>query len=164
VICGAKKKRRKSLNFTEMKKSVILLGLTGVVIISLLSCAKGGAADSSDSGGSTHYYAPNDSVAPVLEITTPVTDQVITSGNTINVTGKITDETGLYRGSIRITNDANGELQKEQLYEIHGLLDYSFNMSYATLVTTASNYTITVWFEDHGLNRTTKTVKIKVNP
>jgi hypothetical protein len=147
-----------------MKKTFVLFALPGVILMSLFSCAKGGVKDSSNDGSSTHYFAPNDSVAPVLAITTPVTDQVFTSGNAINVTGRITDETGLYRGSIRIVNDANGELQKEQLYEIHGVLDYSFSLLYTTLVTTASNYTVTVWFEDHGLNRTTKMVKIKVNP
>ena len=35
--------------------------------------------------------------------------------------------TVLYQGSIRITNDANGELLKQQLYEIHGVLSYNFN-------------------------------------
>ena len=35
------------------------------------------------------------------------------SGNAINVTGRITDELGLYRGNIRITNDGNGGVLKE---------------------------------------------------
>jgi hypothetical protein len=146
-----------------MKRSLAFLGLSGILLCALCGCDKGGAV-ADDSSNTNHYYAPNDSVAPVLDITTPVAGQIITSGNAINVTGRITDETGLYQGSIRIVNDANGELQKQQLYEIHGILDYSFNLSYTTLVTVPSDYTITVWFEDHGLNRTTKTIKIKVNP
>ena len=147
-----------------MKKWFVIAGVMGIVIAAVAGCAKGGVPGDDDNGGGPHYYAPNDSVAPVLEITTPVANQVITSGNAINVTGRITDESGLYRGSIRITNDANGELQKEQLYDIHFVLDYSFNFSFTTFVTTPSNYTVTVWFEDHGLNKTTKAVKVKVNP
>jgi hypothetical protein len=89
---------------------------------------------------------------------------VFISGNVINVTGRITDDLGLYRGSIRITNDANNAVVKEQLYEIHFVLSYDFNISYTTNVSVPSNYTVTVFFEDHGYNNATKSVKVKVNP
>ena len=154
--------KKKNRNFIGMKKWFILMGLFGVVFTSLFSCGKGGTAINEDSG--PHYYVPDDSIAPVLQIATPAPDQVFLSGNTINVTGRITDENGLYRGSVRITKDANGEIVKEQLYEIHGILDYSFSVNETATVTTASDYTVTVWFEDHGLNKTTKNVKVKVNP
>ena len=145
-----------------MKKSVlfvmVIMMLTGINT----SCSKGGAAGGDDGG--SHIEAPSDVTAPVLVINTPTTNQVFTSGSTINVTGKITDDLGLYRGTIKITNDANGEVLKNQAFEIHGILTYDYNISYTPSVTITSNYTVTVSFEDHGSNSTTQTVKIKVNP
>jgi len=79
------------------------------------------------------------------------------------VEGKVTDN-GLYQGSIRITDDANGSLIKEQLYEIHGFQLYNFSLAYRAAVTVITNYTVTVQYEDHGLNKATKAVKVKVNP
>lgn len=135
---------------------VLLIILTG------LSCSKGGDEGGGDDG--PHIVSPNDVTAPVLVINTPTTNEVFTTGNVISITGKITDDLGLYRGTIRVTNDANGELLKQQVYEIHGVLSYNYNVSYTPSVTVASNYTVTVSFEDHGSNATTQTVKIKVNP
>jgi Bacterial Ig domain len=135
---------------------VLLIVLTG------FSCSKGGNEGGDDDG--THVVSPNDVTAPVLVINTPTTNEVFATGNTINITGRITDDLGLYRGTIRVTNDANGELLKQQVYEIHGVLSYNYNVSYTPSVTVASNYTVTVSFEDHGSNATTQTVKIKVNP
>jgi len=139
--------------------------LVSAILVLLASCSKGGST--SDNGGSVIHNnntPPVDTVAPVLDIFTPSANQVFTSGNTINVTGRITDDLGLYRGSIRISNDANGSILKEQLYEIHYQLLYNFNISYTPNVTVPSNYTVTVFFEDHGLNSATKSVKIQVNP
>ena len=136
-----------------------------VLITVFAACSKGGTAtDDGDGSGGPHVVTPTDVTAPVIDITTPVVNQVFASGNVINVTGKLTDDYGLYRGSIRISNDAGGAVLKEQLYEIHGLLFYNYSISYTATVTTSADYTVTVTFEDHGLNTTTKSVKIKVNP
>ena len=128
------------------------------------ACSKGGTTTQDDGGGGPHEIVPGDVTPPVLDIITPVASQVFTSGNTINVTGRITDDAGLYRGSVRITNNADGALLKEQLYEIHGIKLYDFNVAYATAAAASSDFTITVTFEDHGLNSTSKSVKVKVNP
>lgn len=140
-----------------MKRLRLLYGVLGVFI--LVSCSKGGGTPDDN-----HIIDNNDVIAPVIEITTPTDGQVFTNGNSINVTGKVTDDGGLYRGSIRITNDANGALVKEQLYEIHGFQSFNFNISHTTAVTTVSDYTVTVRFEDHGTNVTAASVKVKVNP
>ncbi|MBI5372587.1 MAG: hypothetical protein HZA79_11255 [Sphingobacteriales bacterium] len=133
--------------------------LTGI----LFACSKSGSSTDTGSGG-PHVVTDNDTTRPVLEITSPVSNQVYASGSTISVSGKISDDLGLYRGNIRITNDANGEILKEQLYEIHGVLLYNFNISYPASVTAVSDYTVAVFFEDHGLNGVSRTLKIKVNP
>src|SRR5689334_2965176 len=110
--------KKKNCRFTGMKTRVHLsLFLTGAVLFAV-ACSKGGS--SADNGGGPHPTpSPVDTIAPVLTINTPTPNQVFTSGNIINVTGRITDDLGLYRGSIRITNDANNAILKEQLYEIH---------------------------------------------
>ncbi|HUR67364.1 MAG TPA: hypothetical protein VMZ03_13520 [Chitinophagaceae bacterium] len=140
--------------------------LTLVVGATLLACSRGGSgAGQFDGGGAGgHVSAPSDSIPPVLIVSTPVPDQVYSSGAIINVSGTISDNNGLYRGSIRITNDANGALLKEQLYEIHGLTSYNFNINQVVTVGALTNYTVTVWFEDHNYNAASKAVRIKVNP
>jgi hypothetical protein len=129
-----------------------------------VACSKGSTSSAHSGGGGSPTPAPNDTTAPSLNINTPTSNQVFTSGNVINVTGRITDDLGLFRGSIRIVNDANNVVLKEQLYEIHYVLAYDFNISYTTNVTVPSDYTVTVFFEDHGYNNATKSVKVKVNP
>lgn len=148
--------------FTSMYFSFrSILGFIAVVLI-MMSCSKGGTTENDD--GPVHTPSPNDTIAPVLTINTPLINQVFTSGNVINVSGRVTDDLGLYHGSVRITNDANGALLKEQLYEIHFALSHNFNVSYTANVAAPSDYTITVSFQDHGFNTTAKTVKVKVNP
>ena len=127
----------------------------------LSACSKGG---SPNDGGSGNNPSPTDTIPPVLSVQTPTNNQVFNTGNTINVTGLVTDDLGLYRGSIRIVNDASGLLLKEQLYEIHFFKQYNFSVSQVVNVTVPTDFTITVWFEDHGYNKTTKVVKVKVNP
>ena len=137
----------------------ILSVSTACLLLAAMACSKGTAVDDNQ-----HIVNDKDTVAPVLVINTPLADQQFTSGNTISITGRITDESGLYRGSVKLINDANGETLKQQAYEIHGVKDYSFSVSHTAVVTTVSNYTVVVSFEDHGLNNVNRSVKIKVNP
>ena len=132
----------------------------------LAACSKGGSGTVDDGNGGQigHDSGVVDTTAPNLTVNTPVENQVYNSGDNISVTGRITDDLGLYQGSIRITNDANGAVLKEQLYEIHFILGYDFNVNYVATVTTLSNYTVTVSFMDHGLNIASKSVHVKVNP
>lgn len=137
----------------------IVLPFLVISIFAGIACSKGSAVDDN-----LHIVNDKDTVAPVLTINTPFADQQFSNGNTISITGRITDESGLYRGSVKLINDANGETLKQQAYEIHGVKDYSFTVNHTASVTTVSNYTVVVSFEDHGLNNTTRSVKIKVNP
>ena len=147
-----------------MNTGYIKLFFAAAVITMLAACSKGGSAANTEGPGEIHIPSPTDTTAPVLVISTPTANQVFTSGNTINVSGRITDDLGLYQGSIRITDDANNNVLKEQLYEIHYVLAYDYNVSYTTSVSVPSNYTVTVSFMDHGYNVTTRSVKVKVNP
>ena len=138
---------------------VLLISLTGV----LIACSKGGTTTDDGSGG-PHIVTDNDTTRPVLTVTTPVSNQVYSNGSSISVSGTITDDLGLYRGSIRITNDVTGEIVKEQLYEIHGVLTYNFSVAAIATVTAVTDFTVSVFYEDHGLNGVSRTLKVKVNP
>ena len=139
-------------------KNSLLYFLLAIVFI---SCTKGGGTPSDDPLHNT--IDPNDSSFPDVVVNTPTDNQVFASGNPITVTGKVSDNS-LYRGSISITNEANGLIVKDQAYEIHYIPVYDFSLSYTASVTTATDFTVTVKFEDHGANQTVKTVKVKVNP
>jgi phosphate-selective porin len=157
-------KKKKNLRFTGMKMRIQHILFYTVLLVVLAGCSKGGTTTDDGGSGGPHVVTPTDVTAPVITITAPSVDQVFTSGSIITISGRLTDDFGLYRGTIRITNDANAAVLKEQAYEIHGLKLYDFNLTYNTAVTVASDYTVTVAFEDHGLNMTTKSVKVKVNP
>ncbi|MBL7744104.1 MAG: hypothetical protein JNN00_11565 [Chitinophagaceae bacterium] len=139
-----------------------------LVMLWATACSKGGSTGGDDGSGggngSPHVINAQDTIPPVVEINTPTASQVFSSGSTITITGKVTDGDGLYQGSIRITNDATGSVLKEQLYVIHGVTQYNFNITYGVTVTSAADYTVTVMFEDHGLNSTSKSVKVKATP
>lgn len=132
--------------------------LCGAVMLCCLSCGKGGTPSDE-----IHVIDASDFTYPVVEINTPTENQVFTSGSTVSVAGKVTDNS-LYRGTISITNDANGLIVKDQYYEIHYIESYNFSISHAITVTTPTDFTVKVSFEDHGPNVTTRTLKIKVNP
>src|SRR5438132_1611204 len=102
--------KKKNCRFTGMKTRIhiLLFLITGVMLA--VACSKGGNSAGDNGDGYHGAPAPNDTIAPVLTIYTPISNQVFTSGNTISITGRITDDLGLYQGSIRITNDATGAL------------------------------------------------------
>ena len=134
------------------------------ILVFLLACSKANdTADDTGTGG-PHVVTPSDTTAPEIIILTPTLNQVFANGGVINITGKITDDFGLYRGTIRVVNDATGNIIMNQAYEIHGLLLYNFSINHTVSTLAAADYTVKVSFEDHGLNATTKSVKVKVTP
>jgi hypothetical protein len=143
-----------------VKLQTTILSFFIFLTATILSCAKSGTATEKPDG--PHVINFKDTVFPVVTISKPTLGQVFKNGDTIKIEGKVTD-TSIYRGKLKIVNDANGTVVKEQEYEIHGLPSYDFNLIHKTTVTTASNYTIIAEWEDHGFNVTSKSVKIKVN-
>ncbi len=133
------------------------------MMVAIAACTKGGDG-TEDSGGGPHVVTTNDVTAPEISIFTPALNQVFSNRSVINITGRITDDFGLYRGTIRVVNDANAVVLLSQPYEIHGLLLYNFNINHTASVSAATDFTVTVTFEDHGSNTATKSVKVKINP
>lgn len=137
-----------------------------LIFFLIISCSKSGSGslDDSNNGNDPHIFNSQDLIAPVLAINTPVANQVFSSGNSIQVTGRVTDDYGLYRGTIRIINDATGFDIKQQAFEIHGLKTYDFNLSTVVSVSVPTDLTVVVFFEDHGYNGNTKNVKVRIEP
>lgn len=141
------------------KRVQILSGLA--IVFSFVACSKSGSGTDDDGN---HLFSANDKTPPEILIFTPVSGQVFANSSTINITGRITDDLGLYRGTIKIVNEATGNTVMSQSYEIHGLRLYNFNINHAVSATAPSDYTVTVSFEDHGANTASKSVLVKVNP
>ena len=134
-----------------------------ISILVLISCSKTKGSGGSGGSDDDHHVDENDTSFPVIRIDSPLPNQVFVSGDTIKVEGLITDN-GLYHGKIKIVNDLNGLLVNEQLYETHFYTSFNFSFKHKTAVTVPTDYTITVEYEDHGLNVSTQTRKVKVNP
>jgi len=137
-------------------------GILCIAMMSLLftHCSSGGYGQETDPN---HVLNFSDSTSPVVEITTPTADQEFKSGTAISITGKITDNS-LYQGSIIIKDEGTGITVKDQVYEIHGLSSYNYNLAWTPSVTTITSYIITVKFQDHGFNESSKSIKVKINP
>src|SRR5688572_20971255 len=113
-----------------MRKFLIIVSIISAAIF--IACNKGGYGPPDDNG--PHVINPSDTTAPAIDIYTPTDAQVFTSGNSMNITGKVVDSGGLYRGSIRVIDDANGNVLKEQPYEIHSTISYAYTISYTPSV------------------------------
>ncbi len=141
--------------------SIISILVAGLIFI---SCTRSGGIIDEGSSSDPHAFNPTDTTAPVLTIHSPAINQVFGTGTVINIAGRIADDYGLYRGTIRVINDATGAVVVNQPYEIHGVRTYEFSVLYTPNVTVMTDYNIVISFEDHGLNFATKTVKVKVEP
>lgn len=138
-------------------------GILCIAMVSLLltHCSKGGNGASETDPN--HVLDFSDTTYPVIEITTPTADQEFKSGTAISISGKITDNS-LYQGSINIKDEGTGNTVKDQAYEIHGLSSYNYTLNWTPSVTKSMSYIITVEFEDHGFNKSSKSIKVKVSP
>ena len=111
-----------------------------------------------------HQEDQNDDIFPVITITKPTDNQVYANGDSIIIEGKSTDNKVMYKGKVILKNDITGGIVAEQLFETHFLSVLNFRVAYKASVTAATDFTIAAEFQDHGLNVSTKTLKVKVNP
>ncbi|HEV8271022.1 MAG TPA: hypothetical protein VGQ04_06915 [Chitinophagaceae bacterium] len=126
----------------------------------LISCSKVGGAQEE----TLDAIDQNDDVFPVITVSKPIANQVYTSGDSIIVEGKVTDDKKLYKGKVQIKNDANNFVMAEGYYETHFLSTLDYRVAYKAVVTVPTDYSIFVEFQDHGANTFTATIKVKVNP
>ena len=125
----------------------------------IASCSKvGEAAEDLD------VIDQSDNVFPVINATKPSANQVYRSGDSIIVEGNVIDEKKMYRGKVQIKNDANSLVVAENYYETHFLQAINFRLAYQAIVTATTDFSVLVEFQDHGMNTSAATIKVKVNP
>jgi hypothetical protein len=103
----------------------------GICLATLIACSKTGGpgADNPD------LIDQNDDVFPVITVSKPSNNQVYTSGDSVLVQGYATDNKVMYKGTVKIINDATGVTEKSQLFETHFLQKLDFYVAYKTSVT-----------------------------
>jgi len=126
----------------------------------LISCSKVGSPGEDP----LDAMDQNDDIFPIITVLKPTANQVYISGDSIIVEGKVTDEKTLYKGKVQIKNDVNGLIVANGDYETHYLAIMDYRLAYKAVVTTPTDFTIRVEFQDHGFNTSVTTLKVKVNP
>ena len=143
-----------------MKRYFHSIGKLVLTSAILVSCSKVGS-----SGEETlDVIDQNDDIFPTIAISKPMSNQVYTSGDSIIVEGKVTDDKIVYKGKVQIKDDTNNFVMAEGNYESHFLQVINYRLAYKAVVTTSTDFSILVEFQDHGANTSTATIKVKVNP
>lgn len=127
----------------------------------LLACSKVGSATDD---GDPNEIDQNDGMFPVITILKPSANQLYRSGDSIVVEGKVTDDKKMYKGKVQIKNDANNFVMAEMHYETHFLLEMNYRLAYKAEVTSPTDFSILIEFQDHGTNTSAATLKVKVSP
>ena len=65
---------------------------------------------------------------------------------------------------MEIKNDVNSFVVTDGNYDTHFLATINYRLAYKAVVTTPTDFTIRVEFQDHGANTSVVTLKVKVNP
>lgn len=124
--------------------------ISGFLLVSLfllLACSK-------KSGGES------DSQPPVVTIATPVNSQLYTAGQSISITGNITDDQFIAEVHIHVTNNNTGEL----LMDVHlypAASSTAFNQSITAVAGVA--YKIQVIAKDRAVNEGRQSVLVTCN-
>lgn len=142
-----------------MRKIFYFIVIVSAVAV-IASCSKVGAAGEDDPDA----IDQNDNVFPVISAAKPSANQVYRSGDSIIVEGRVTDDKKMYKGKVQIKNDANSLIVAENYYETHFLQVINFRLAYQAIVTAPTDFSVLVEFQDHGMNTSAATIKVKVNP
>ena len=127
----------------------------------VLSCSKVGSATDDDD---PNEIDQNDGVFPVINVLRPLANQLYKSGDSIVVEGKVTDDKLMYKGKVQIKNDVNGFIIAEKYYETHVSSEMNYRLAYKAEVTSTTDFSVLIEFQDHGANTSIATIKVKVTP
>lgn len=127
----------------RLRTSSLLL----VLFFSLTRCSKSGSSE-------------KDNTAPTIALTSPTAGQIFNSGQTISISGNITDNAKLVEVHIHITNKTTGKL----LVDIHrypGASNYALDETYIAEV--GIQYNIRILAKDNSGNEGNATVDVSSN-
>ena len=125
-----------------MKGNLYFIGMLVLGSVLLLSCSKVGGPGEEP----LDAIDQNDDIFPTITVSKPTANQVYTSGDSIIVEGKATDEKTLYKGKVEIKNDINSIVVANGNYETHFLATMDYRLAYKAMVTTPTDFTIRVEF------------------
>lgn len=131
------------LNFEDMKAGFILIFSLWV----LTGCSKNSSGE-------------KDTVLPVVTISTPTNGQLFTAGQSIAISGTVTDNEYIAEIHIHVSNNNTGAL----LMDVH-LYPASNSTSFNQSITAATgvNYKIQVIAKDRAVNEGRATVEVSCN-
>lgn len=141
-----------------MKNRLFYFCLAAASLLFITSCSRG----SGDDG--INDVDASDKTAPVITITKPSANQVYTSGDSIIVEGKVTDDKLLFKGKVQLKNDATGTVVATDVFETYVLSTINFRIAYKAVVSAATDFSILAEFQDRGNNISTTNLAVKVNP
>lgn len=104
--------------------------------------------------------AEKDTVPPVITITTPVNGDTYTNGQSVTITGTVTDDKYIAEIHVHVSNLVTGALLMDTHREPGGPND-SFTETFTAVA--GNNYRIQVTAEDRGANETISTVEVSCN-
>lgn len=124
--------------------------VTGILLVLFLigpSCSKNPTAE-------------NDKTLPVITISSPADGQVYTAGQTITITGSISDDKYIAEVHIHVSNTNTGTL----LMDVH-IYPASANTTFSQSITAAGgvNYKIQVIAKDRAVNEARAAVEVSCN-
>ena len=143
-----------------MKRYFYFIEMLVLASVILSSCSKVGGPGEEP----LDAIDQNDDILPTITVSKPTANQVYTSGDSIIVEGKVIDDKTLYKGKVEIKNDVNSFVVADGNYETHFLATINYRLAYKAVITTPTDFTIRVEFQDHGANTSVAILKVKVNP
>ena len=147
------RERGKKINYLKTLSGNLLVLL---LVAGFFSCPKSGGAAADENPHVDH----SDDIFPEISISKPVANQIYVNGDSIIVEAVATDNKGLYQGKVLIKNDQTSFLEFQKNFESHFFRSFNIRASYKATVTTITDFTVTIEYEDHGLNKSVKTVKV----
>jgi hypothetical protein len=102
----------------------------------------------------------NDKQAPLITIATPTNNQQFTGGQSIGITGTITDNSYIAEVHIHVSNASTGSL----LMDVH-LYPASDTINFSQILNASAgiNYKITVTAKDKAVNEESSSVNVSAN-
>lgn len=107
-----------------------------------------------------HHHDTDDSTIPVVTLTSPIENATYHNGDTVFITGSVTDNE-LHAGTIIIRDDTTLTDYFSQIHNVHQQSSVAINFQYIVSgITTNRAVTLSVTYEDHKPNVGTATRKL----
>lgn len=146
------------LKIKSFMKNNYLKPLLSLLLLSLVfvsACKKEDDDHSHDTSG--------DTAKPVINMSSPNDMQMYNNGDTVKITGTVTDAS-LHELLIKIVRDSDGVVLFQETPTVHDMTSFNINSKWKSAVTDHTNASVVVLVEDHSANVATDTMHIHIMP